>query len=418
VVIKDLGFMELILRQVLKKVSPGEKEKKLELETAKKIIERINAVKGEHVGSMLVGSIARDTHLRGDGDLDIFVLFPERMPRAEFEREGLRIGKKVFGKNKCWKEFSEHPYLKGIIDGFEVEIVPSYKVKKASELKSAVDRSPFHTEFMLSKLTKKNRDGARLLKAFLKGIDCYGAKIEKEGFSGYLTELVVLKYGSFKKALKGMSEWVPGTVLSLSSVNEEQERNKFQTSLVFIDPTDGNRNVAAALSVEQFARVIASARAFLEKPNKKFFYPSRKEAISGKRMKKLISVDQMFALRMPFSSRALSDVIWGQMRKFSKQLKKCLECEGFLVRRISLYAVEGKVIDYFVELESIKLNDTVIFIGPFAWDERNSRAFAEKHKRALTGPRIELGKWIVEEPRKHTDALKLSKEFIKKRKKL
>jgi len=410
--------MEKLLKEVLGKVTPSEKEKALEKKTAEKIMRRIRSAKGRHIEVMLVGSIARDTHLRGDRDIDIFVLYPEKMPRPEFEKEGLGIGKKAFKGYSHWEEYSEHPYLKGMVDGFEVEIVPSYKVKKASQLKSAVDRSPFHIKALKKRLNPGLRKEIRLLKAFLKGIDCYGAKIEKEGFSGYLTELVAVRYGSFKAALAGISKWKLGTVLSLSSASESTARKKFEAPLIFIDPTDNNRNAAAAVSVEQFARVVAASRAFLKKPDRKFFYPKRKAAISKKRMKKLISVDQMFVLRMPFPGRALSDVIWGQMRRFKKLLGKALEGEGFLVRRVSLYAEEGLGIDYFVELESMDLNDTIICSGPFAWDEKNSEAFVRKHSRPLTGPRIEKGRWVVEEPRKHTDALKLAKGFLGKRKKL
>jgi len=402
-----------MLKEVLAKVTPTKSELKKEKQVAETLMAKINSIKGKHIGTELVGSMSRNTHLRGDRDIDIFVFYQEKLSRKEFEKEGLRIGKLAFKGHEHWEEYSEHPYIKGIINGFEIEIVPSYKVKKASELKSAVDRSPFHRKFLEPRLKDSMKKDVRLLKAFLKGVDCYGARIEKEGFSGYLTEIIILKYGSFEKALKGISTWKPGAVLSLTGKGK-----RFDSPLTFIDPTDNNRNVAAALSEEQFARVVAAARAFLEKPGKQFFYPKKKATISKKHMRKLIAVDQMFALRMPFPSRALSDVIWGQMRRFRKLLRKELECEGFNVRRISLFAEEGKGIDYFVELEQLKLNDTVICLGPPAWDESNSKAFASKHKLALTGPRIEGARWVVEERRKWTDSFKLAKEFVKKRKKL
>jgi len=402
-----------MLNEVLAKVTPTRNELKKEKQVAEVLMNKINSMKGKHIGTELVGSISRNTHLRGDRDIDIFVFYPENLPRKKFEEEGLRIGKLAFKGHEHWEEYSEHPYIKGIINGFEIEVVPSYKVRKASELKSAVDRSPFHTKFLAPRLKDSMKKDVRLLKAFLKGVDCYGAKIEKEGFSGYLTEITILKYGSFEKALKGISNWKPGVVLSLT-----EKGKHFDSPLTFIDPTDNNRNVAAALSEEQFARVVAAARAFVEKPSKKFFYPKKKAFISKKHMKKLIAVDQMFALRMPFPNKALSDVIWGQMRRFRKLLTKALECEGFNVRRISLFAEEGKGIDYFVELEQLRLNDTVICLGPPAWNKTNSKAFASKHKRALTGPRIETSRWVVEEKRKWTTSFKLAKEFVKKRKKL
>ncbi len=405
--------IQAMLKEVLAKVTPTKSELEKEKQVAETLMNKINSIKGKHIGTELVGSISRNTHLRGDRDIDIFVFYPENLSRKEFEKEGLRIGKLAFKGHECWEEYSEHPYIKGIINGFEIEIVPSYKVKKASELKSAVDRSPFHKKFLEPRLKDSMKQDVRLLKAFLKGVDCYGARIEKEGFSGYLTEIIILKYGSFDKTLKGISEWKPGIALSLTGKGKS-----FDAPLTFIDPTDSNRNVAAALSEEQFARVVAAARAFLEKPGKNFFYPTRKSSISKKHMKKLIAVDQTFALRMPFPGKALSDVIWGQMRRFRKLLRKELECSSFNVRRISLFAEEGNGIDYFVELEQLRLNDTVICIGPHAWDKTNSEAFAAKHKRALTGPRIENDRWVVEEKRRQVDSFKLAKEFVNKRKKI
>jgi tRNA nucleotidyltransferase (CCA-adding enzyme) len=403
---------------VLAKVTPTEKELEKEQKTAEAVMAKIRGFKGKHVGVTLAGSIARNTHLRDDRDIDIFVLFPEKMPRKEFEKEGLAIGKKAFKGHKCWLEYSEHPYTRGVINGFEIEIVPSYNVKNAGGLKSAVDRSPFHNRFLLKTLTSEMRGEVRLLKAFLKGIDCYGAKIEKEGFSGYLAEILIVKYGSFLKVLEEASNWKPGIALSIGEAVCEKTGKKFEAPLVFLDPTDKNRNVAAALSIEQFARFASASRAFLEKPDRKFFYPSKPEQISKGRMGKLIGMDQMFSVRMPFPKGALSDVIWGQMRKFKKHLHSGFELYGFLPRRVELFAEEGKGMDYFVELESLELNPTIIFTGPPAWDDRHSKAFIAKHSKPLTGPRIEKGRWVVEEPRKYIEAMALAKVFLQTRKKL
>ncbi|MCX6798587.1 MAG: nucleotidyltransferase domain-containing protein, partial [Candidatus Diapherotrites archaeon] len=87
--------VEKILRKVLKKITPAEAEKKKEKALAERIMKQVRETEGKHIDVMLCGSIARDTHLRGDNDLDIFVLFPEHLSREEFESEGLRIGKKV-----------------------------------------------------------------------------------------------------------------------------------------------------------------------------------------------------------------------------------------------------------------------------------------------------------------------------------
>ena len=95
-----------LLEDVLKKITPGRQERKKQEMLAEKIIENIKKTSGSHVDVMLCGSNARDTHLKGDNDLDIFVLFPEKLERQEFEKEGLRIGKKVFRGHTWEKAFS------------------------------------------------------------------------------------------------------------------------------------------------------------------------------------------------------------------------------------------------------------------------------------------------------------------------
>ena len=57
----------------------------------------------------------------------------------------------------------------------------------------AADKSPFHTEYVTNKLDEEKRDQVRLLKKFLKSLGIYGAEIAKNGFSGYVTEVLILK---------------------------------------------------------------------------------------------------------------------------------------------------------------------------------------------------------------------------------
>ena len=145
----------------------------------------------------LMGSVAKNTFLSGDKDLDIFVLFPLSFSREELEKKGLEIGKAVFlkfGGGKYIVSYAEHPYTKGMLEEYKVEIVPAYLIKSTKELMSAVDRTPFHTNYVISNL--KNHDEVRILKKFLKGIGCYGSDLKTEGFSGYLCELLIMRYGT------------------------------------------------------------------------------------------------------------------------------------------------------------------------------------------------------------------------------
>src|SRR3989338_9755683 len=131
--------MQKLHRKVLDKITPSAAEYRAELALGDKLIDKIKSMEGKHIDVILAGSLARNTHLKGDRDIDIFVLFPKHLSREEFVAEGLRIGKRVLKGYKWFEAYSEHPYLRANVDGYDVEIVPSYKIANASELKSAVD---------------------------------------------------------------------------------------------------------------------------------------------------------------------------------------------------------------------------------------------------------------------------------------
>ena len=409
-----------LFEEVLKKITPGRQERKKQERLSEKIMENIRKTSGSHVEVMLCGSNARDTHLKGDNDLDIFVLFPEKLERQEFEKEGLRIGKKVFRGHRWEKAFSEHPYIKGKIEGFDVEIVPSYKVGKAELKKSAVDRSPFHNRYLLKKLKGKKKGEARLLRQFLKGIKAYGADTKASSVPGYVVELLVLNYGSFMKAVKAIALWKKGEVIDIESHRKAGEARKLfpDAPLVVIDPVDKNRNVAAALSLNQFSRIVAASRAFLKKPGKPFFFGKNERPWTVKKLKKMLENKELVAIRLGFPKKALADIVWGQIQRFARKTEKQLLLNGFNVLRSEAWTDEKRSIVIVFEVESRILQKSAVKTGPFVTDEKNSIAFLKAHPKVIAGPRIEQGRWIIELPRKHTRIGKFLQEFLKKEKKV
>ncbi|MDP6670565.1 MAG: CCA tRNA nucleotidyltransferase [archaeon] len=409
-----------LLESVLKKVTPGKAERERQGKLANKIIEQIKGTEGKHVDVMLCGSNARDTHLRGDNDLDIFVLFPKKMGREEFEKEGLKIGKKVFRGKQWEKAFSEHPYIRGKIDGFDVEIVPSYKVVSAELLQSAVDRSPFHNKFLQENLKEKHKKEARLLKQFLKGIKAYGADIRASSVPGYVVELLVLEYGSFLNVLKAVSKWRQEEVIDIEGhLREREARKKFKgAALIVIDPVDKNRNVAAALSLNQFSRTVAAARAFLKKPNERFFFGKKEKSWSAAKLKKMLEKKELVAVRLGYPKGALSDIIWGQIQRLARKIETQLRMNEFNVLRSEAWTDEKQAIVIVIEVESRVLQKTTKKIGPFVTDEKNSLAFLSKHTKLIAGPRIEKGKWVIEIPRTYTRIEKFLQAFLKKEKRV
>ena len=412
-----MGISEL-KKQVLEKIKPSKEEIGKEQEFAQGIIGKIREIEGNHIECVLAGSIARNTHLRNDRDIDIFVLFPQQLSREEFEKEGLKLGKEIFGKNPWEEAYTEHPYVRGLIEGYEVEIVPSYKVEKAEQLKSAVDRSPFHTAYLNKKLDDGMRDEIRMLRQFFKGIKCYGADLKFSSVPGYGVELLGLHYGNFENVLKAASEWKHGNVIDIENqLPIEDAKAKFKEPLVVIDPVDRNRNVAAALSLTQFARFVAAARQFLRKPSPAFFFGKTFKPWRAAQLKKILGKKQVVVLEFSYPKGVIADIIWGQLRKVTRKFATQLQLNEFTVLRSAEWTDEKESCVIVFEFASEELTKVSKRIGPPVSEVKGSENFLKAHKKVVSGPRVEEGRWIIETERKFWKAEDFIKEYIQKLKK-
>ena len=162
------------------------------------------------------------------------------------------------------------PMFMPSIDGFDVDLVPCYLIENAACIKSAVDRTPFHTQYLSARIAGLE-DEVLLLKQFMKGIGVYGSELKVGGFSGYLAELLILRYGSFTDTLKAASSWRPGEIIDL----ERHSTVRHDEPLIVIDPVDPARNVAAALTLDKMLQFAAASRCFLKNPDICFFFPER-----------------------------------------------------------------------------------------------------------------------------------------------
>ena len=256
----------------------------------------------------LGGSFAKDTWLDNDTDIDFFVMIEQTVDRKEFEELGKKVGFHALKKYKPYLRYSEHPYVEGKVDGIRVNIVPCYKVEK-NKWKSAADRSPYHTDFMQKMLNEFLKSQVRVLKLFLKSIGTYGSQISISGFSGYVTEVLILKYGSFRNVLQTFAELKPNYVVSIDTP-DEKTISKFKSPIIIIDPIDMNRNLGAAISAECVAKFVLASRHFLKDPSFEFFKVSRKP--NAKTIKQIKSNLLVVEFK---TQRRSPDILWGQLKK-------------------------------------------------------------------------------------------------------
>ena len=394
--------MKQVISKIGKSVVPTksiEKSKNSIAKIAYDLVENEIEKYSEVLGLEFGGSFAKGTWLSKDADVDIFVKFKKSTSEENFEKNSKKIGFDSLKKYSPYVRYSEHPYVEAKIKDTKINVVPFYDVK-LGEWKSAADRSPYHTKFMKKSLTPKMQNEVRILKTFLKSNGIYGAEIAKQGFSGYISEVLILNFKSFENTIKSISEIKENQIIGKAT-------KKFDTSIVIIDPIDSNRNLAAAISDENIAKFVLISRVFREKP-KLVLFQNKKSKISKKYWNNLLVIKFDYKPRSP-------DVIWGQIKRATTSLSTQLELGGFTVLRSKAHSDQIKEAYLLFFLESTKISDTYSKNGPEFFRESSSKSFISKNLKNSELMWIQNnGKIISLEKRKNTEAVKFLTEFLKK----
>lgn len=321
----------------------------------------------------LGGSFPKGTWLDNDTDIDFFVMIEQTVDRKEFEELGKKVGFHALKKYKPYLRYSEHPYVEGRVDGIRVNIVPCYKVEK-NNWKSAADRSPYHTDFMQKMLNEFLKSEVRVLKLFLKSIGTYGSQISISGFSGYVTEVLILKHGSFRNVLQAFAELKANSVVSLDTP-DEKTLSKFKSPIIIIDPIDVNRNLGAAISPECVAKFVLASRNFLKDPSFEFFKVSPKpNANTIKQIKSnLLVVEFKIQRRSP-------DILWGQLKRKLSSISKQLESARFEIINTFCFTDEQERAIFIFTAELTKLPKLTVNDGPEIFLGKETDAFINKRK--------------------------------------
>ncbi len=341
-----------------------------------------------------VGSVAKGTFL-ANPDIDMFIMFPESYPRDEMEKIGIQAGRDLINGKLM---YAEHPYSSGVYEGIEVDMVPCYFHKTTENLMTSVDRTPFHTDYILNHTNEKLRDEMRLMKKFMKGIGTYGAEPDIRGFSGYLCEVITLYHKGFLETIKAASEWKVGTTLV-----PEEKGPTFKEPLVVYDPVDCKRNVASAVHEDTLCKFITACKAYLENPSEKFFFPSKRTPMSEEECDGYLKKGDMHIVSLTFDRPdVIIENLHAQVWRTENGIRKKLSEFGF----DSLRAVHETYSDYVtivLLMSNISLSKTMRHPGPPV-GKGNVTKFMEKWENNPYGkPFIEDGKWNVIRDRHYTD---------------
>ncbi len=420
--------MEKIRRDVLKRIKPNKKEAERLKKITMKLLETAALVgKKYRYHPMPVGSTARGTWLKGDSDIDIFLLFPKSVAREELEAKGLSAGKEIVKKLGGTYEikYAEHPYVRATLSSevvdvsetpeiYNVDIVPCYRINLGEKIISAVDRSPLHNAYVLQHLDPSLRDEVRLLKQFCKGIGIYGSDLKVRGISGYLCELLVIRYGRFQNVLKAVSKFSPGTIIDIENrwfASEEEFkrvehsiRKRFRNEpLIVIDPVDRNRNVASALSCENFVKFVCKSREFLSVIRRDtleyldFFFP-KKRKLNAREIASLRRRGTHFVAVVFEKPDTIDDILYPQLRKALQRIATSLRTREFsIVRAYEFVAKNTCMLVFEIEQRTLPLVEKRE--GPSIFASKNCRDFLTKYASPLYGPYVEGTNFVIERQR-------------------
>ena len=406
--------MNKIEKQVLKKITPTHEYR----EKVKEIVEEIRIILKNEIKKrklpvtiQLVGSIAKDTYLQNNMDIDFFICFPSYFKKEEIARHALSIGRSFLKNTE--ESYAEHPYLRGYYEEFYTEIVPCYKIENAEQKLSAVDRTPLHTKYVVDNMSQSQKQEVRLLKQFLKGINCYGAEAQIQGFSGYLCEIIILYYKTFDNTIKKVSRWKKQIKLSLTT----KDFMDFDTPLVFIDPVDSNRNVASVLTKEKFNLFVKACDEYIKNPKYTFFFPNPSKPWSLSKIKEIIKKQDCRYLGIKFEKPEIIDEnLYPQIRKTARSVLENLERYDFKVYDTT-YFIDEENIYIIIKTHKDDLSKTMIHTGPPITKKENAEEFLKKwenNKLVIKKPYQKNNRWYVEIKRQYIDIKKfLEKEFEK-----
>jgi len=408
--------LNALAKEVLENVKPSKQEIDETKFAINEVMGRLLKSSPKEVEILLAGSAARGTQLKGSSDIDIFLLFPKTMKKSAIEKIGLGVAKRIVNKKKNESfvvKYAEHPYTRLFLNdlNINVDIVPAYKINHSKERGTAVDRTQLHNEFVNSNLTEKQRDNVRMLKAFLKAHNIYGAEARIEGFSGYLCELLVYHFNSFPGVLVGTANIKLPLILGAREPEHREPLKFFGKNFVVVDPTDPKRNVAANVSEESLFRFVIAARRLLKSPDKKTFYWEKLSDIySEKRLLGLkdgLDAD-LYVLHFQVPDIA-DEIIWQQTKKIRLRLSDALKENGF-EPIISLQNSEKKdsVIAFFVRKAHVSVTKK---IGPRLDMGNAADEFMKVHSGALMF--VEGDRIYAIEDAKHKTPDSLIRGFLK-----
>ncbi len=370
------------MKKVLENILPKTEEKSVLKKYIEEIINKFKSLK--NVKFVIGGSYAKGTWLSENKEADIFAKFNYEKYRDKDISKEL---KKLLDKKKIKVEIvhGSRDYYHFMEEGVLFEIIPVLDIRDYRKALNVTDVSPLHVNYVKKNTDKKLKNEIRLLKQFCKSNGVYGAESYIKGFSGYVLEVLIIHYGSFKKLLNAAKKWKDKEVLDpakhYKTKNEallNLDSSKKVSPLIIIDPVQKNRNVAAALNKKSFNEFISLSK--LYDGSESFF------------MKKEISLNKLKGYNIfkitPLEGK--KDIVGAKLLKALEKTKNSIEREGL---KVYDYGWKWEEYAYFWFKTDKTLPSRIKHYGPKTSMKKHGEAFRKKWK----GKKLkkEKGKYYV-----------------------
>lgn len=389
------------MKKILENILPKIEEKSVLKKYTDEIISKFKSLK--NVKFVIGGSYAKGTWLSENKEADIFAKFNyEKYKDKDISKEL----KKLLDKKKIKVEtvHGSRDYYHFTKEGVLFEIIPVLDIRDYRKALNVTDVSPLHVNYVKKNTDKKLKNEIRLLKQFCKSNGIYGAESYIKGFSGYVLEVLIIHYGSFKKLLNAAKKWKDKEVLDpakhYKTKNEallNLDSSKKVSPLIIIDPVQKNRNVAAALNKKSFEEFISLSK--LYDGSESFF------------MKKEISLNKLKGYNIfkitPLEGK--KDIVGAKLLKALEKTKNSIEREGL---KVYDYGWKWEEYAYFWFKTDKKLPGRIKHYGPKTSMKKHGEAFSKRWK----GKRLkkEKGKYYVVLKRNKTQSKDIIQDILKR----
>lgn len=388
-----------IIEKVKRSIKP---DSKVIVETDKTVSKLNLTLKDLKINAKCVkgGSIAKDTFLKNDHDVDLFVRFAltyRGKNISDILEESLR---KSFPKIIINKIHGSRDYFQFKIKNLDYEVIPVLSIHASNyqNAENITDLSPEHVSWV-EKYTKINpqlNGEIRLAKQFLKSAKVYGAESYINGFSGHIVDILIIHYGSFLSMIKKFSDIKEVTIKNPIIIDHEnnmknpiKELNPSKLSpLIIIDPIQKDRNAAAALNEEKLSMFSIACKQFLQAPSKEFFEIKKFDLdaeieISVKELKR--SFEKLKIILIDLEPHLNSkDIMGTKILKVYEDLKNQLSLSEFNALKDGWdFNFEKKsAVIYFI-FENKRLSEAVEQTGPPLSSRIDVENFRKKHEKTF-----------------------------------